>query len=81
MFSMSSVGASAQRSAAYGQGLGPILLDQVRCIGNETNLFDCPRNPIGQHDCSHFEDASVTCTTGMPIAEYHLAKYCIIVLH
>ena len=56
------VGATGQRSATYGQGTGPILLDQVMCTGNETSLFDCPRNPIGQHNCFHSEDAGVTCT-------------------
>ena len=61
------IGASGQRSARYGQGTGPILLDQVRCTGNETSLFDCPQNAIGQHDCSHFEDAGVTCTAGKQI--------------
>ena len=58
------LGASGQRAEAYGQGTGPILLDQVRCNGNELSLFDCPQNPIGQHDCSHAEDAGITCSAG-----------------
>ena len=57
------LGATGQRNAAYGQGTGSILLDQVQCIGNESNIFDCPRNQIGVHDCSHGEDAGVTCTS------------------
>ena len=57
-------GATGQRNAAYGLGSGPILLDQVQCIGNESNIFDCPRNQIGVHDCSHSEDAGVTCSAG-----------------
>ena len=56
------LGATAQRSAFYGQGTGPILLDQVRCKGNESSIFNCPQNAIGQHDCFHFEDAGVTCS-------------------
>ena len=24
-------------------------------------LVDCPSNPLGVHDCSHSEDAGVTC--------------------
>ena len=57
------VGATGQRNARYGEGTGPILLDQVMCTGNETSLFDCPQNPIGQHNCFHSEDAGVTCTS------------------
>ena len=56
-------GATGQRFAAYGQGSGPILLDQVQCTGNETVLLDCPQNPIGVHNCDHNEDAGVTCTS------------------
>ena len=47
--------------AAYGQGTGPIWLDNVECIGNEARLADCPANAIGSHNCIHFEDASVRC--------------------
>ena len=58
------LGATGQRLATYGQGTGPILLDQVRCNGTEASILDCSRNPIGQHNCSHFEDAGVTCSAG-----------------
>ena len=58
------LGATGQREAVYGQGTGPILLDQVRCNGNEQSLLDCPQNPVGQHDCSHDQDASITCSAG-----------------
>ena len=57
-----SADASGQRGAAYGQGSGPILLDQVQCFGNELNIFDCPRNNIGMNNCVHNQDAGVTCT-------------------
>ena len=58
------LGATGQRAAAYGQGTGPILLDNVRCSGSELNLLECPQNPIGQHNCGHFDDAGVTCSAG-----------------
>ena len=43
-------------------GTGQIWLDNVNCVGNETRLIDCPANPLGSHDCGHFEDAGVRCT-------------------
>ena len=54
-------GASAWSRAYFGQGTGAILLDQMRCTGNEKRLVNCPSNPLGIHDCSHSEDAGVTC--------------------
>ena len=42
-------------------GTGPILLDNVNCAGTESRLVDCPANPIGTHNCVHFEDAGVRC--------------------
>ena len=56
-----STGAIAWSRAYFGQGTGAILLDQLRCTGNETRLVNCPSNPLGIHDCSHYEDAGVTC--------------------
>ena len=48
-------------SAAFGQGSGPILLDDVMCLGNENNLLDCGRPPVEQHNCLHSEDAGAVC--------------------
>lgn len=43
-------------------GTGPILLDDVQCLGSEANLLDCiHRQPTGSHNCSHFEDAGARC--------------------
>ena len=67
-----SAGASGQRGAAYGQGSGPILLDQVQCFGNESDIFDCPQNDIGMHNCIHDEDAGVTCTTRESLINHFL---------
>ena len=52
-------GATALLFAAYGQGTGPILIDDVMCVGTEPTLISCRH--ITQHNCIHFEDASVRC--------------------
>lgn len=40
---------------------GPILLDEVECLGTEKNLLACEHNPIGVTDCSHSEDVGIRC--------------------
>ena len=62
MKSLLQPGATGQRGAAYGQGTGPIHLDQVQCYGNESSISDCPQNDIGMHNCAHNQDAGITCT-------------------
>ena len=55
------IDAIAVPSARYGRGVGDILMDEVACTGSETRLIDCSHS--SNHDCSHFEDASVQCNT------------------
>ena len=51
---------SARLFAAFGQGTGPIHLDDLQCVGNEDALINCTYDS-NTADCSHFEDAGVVC--------------------
>ena len=64
------IGAQGLLFAAYGQGTGPIWLDDVQCAGTEARLIDCPSTNIGSHNCIHFEDASVRCQPPPSILVY-----------
>ena len=43
----------------FGEGTGPIFLDDLHCSGQEDRLVDCP-----YFSCQHDEDAGVTCSKG-----------------
>ncbi len=44
----------------FGPGTGTILLDDVRCVGSETSIFDCLHTNITDR-CSHNEDVGIVC--------------------
>ncbi|XP_053908292.1 scavenger receptor cysteine-rich domain-containing group B protein-like [Cuculus canorus] len=48
--------------AHFGQGSGPIWLDNVQCDGTEAALSECPARPWGINNCEHGEDTSVVCS-------------------
>ena len=54
--------AKAIHGAPFGEGEGPVLLDEVRCTGEESYLLECGHAPWGQTDCNHNEDVGVICS-------------------
>ena len=49
-------------NAAFAEGSGSILLDNLMCEGHESSLLDCVASEdIGTHNCEHSEDAGVRC--------------------
>ncbi|KAK1339483.1 hypothetical protein QTO34_020166 [Cnephaeus nilssonii] len=57
----------ATKGAEFGEGRAlPILLDDVRCAGDEKTLLECGHAGLGTHNCSHEEDAGVICSQEDP---------------
>ena len=56
------LGSQAFSEARFGQGTGPIVLDDVECNSAvHRHLLECP-SLIRQHNCRHTEDAGVACS-------------------
>ncbi|XP_069059289.1 lysyl oxidase homolog 3 isoform X4 [Pleurodeles waltl] len=53
----------APTGARMGQGMGPIHMNEVQCVGTEKSLWSCQYKNITEEDCEHSEDASVRCNT------------------
>ena len=53
-------GAANLKSAYFGQGSGPIFMDEVGCGSSHTALLACPYDPDTSED-NHGEDAGVGC--------------------
>ena len=49
-------------TSGFADGAGQIWLNNVRCVGTETRLIDCPANALGTASCGHVSDAGVRCS-------------------
>ncbi|XP_048379655.1 deleted in malignant brain tumors 1 protein-like isoform X2 [Stegostoma tigrinum] len=53
---------SAPGDAHFGPAQSSFWLDDVGCKGTEWNLYQCPSNSLGEHNCQPNEAASVICS-------------------
>ena len=73
----------AYYSAYFGQGSGPIWLDDVTCTGSESTLVNCSHLGFNVlRSCNHFEDVGVRCygTQGMELVFNSLVIHIIIII-
>ncbi|XP_026079737.1 deleted in malignant brain tumors 1 protein-like [Carassius auratus] len=51
----------ARKGAFFGNGSGPIWMNNVNCYGNEQTLKRCRSSGWDVQNCSHYKDAGVIC--------------------
>ncbi|XP_072411945.1 scavenger receptor cysteine-rich domain-containing protein DMBT1-like [Chiloscyllium punctatum] len=59
----------------FGAGTGPIWLGEIDCPSHESTLWQCQRNPWGQHNCNGRKDAGVLCSGSDEIKDQPLSSH------
>ncbi|XP_067884593.1 deleted in malignant brain tumors 1 protein-like, partial [Heterodontus francisci] len=67
-------GQSAISGGQFGEGAGPILLDNVRCNGSELFLWSCPIQTISPRTCRQKNDAGVICSDQLQSPEIDVLR-------
>ena len=57
---------AALTSARYDQSTALILIENMQCLGNESDFFACAHSGISDHTCEHDQYAVVECTGLQP---------------
>ena len=65
---------SAPADVVFGQGTGPIWLDDVNCEGNEKSITQCNHGGWGVHNCGDGKNAGVVCRQLKGQLDYDLAN-------
>ena len=56
------IGSVAYSNARFGQGTGPIVLNNLVCTGSEASVLDCPSDGLfNVGTCTHGDDVGVEC--------------------
>ena len=55
----------APTGASFGEGTGRIWFDNVQCTGDEMSLLNCTSRFNDSSSCTHAQDASVSCLSGI----------------
>lgn len=50
------------------RGLGIIWVDRVQCKGSEKSLLDCSRSIWLPNHCTHWDDVTLQCQSGMIVS-------------
>ena len=70
--------AQSFKKAYFGEGTGPIQLDNVGCSGSESSLLQCYHSI--NHNCGHDEDAGVRCIPA-GVSNNRVDYYCITIMY
>ncbi len=55
-------------TSAFGEGSGPVFLDNVMCTGRESLLLSCVNTRLEMNNCGHEQDAGIACMAGKNMA-------------